>query len=249
TPPPQLDKRALTVNMTVDVLSLNAAPKDASEPPTPEKLPKQDVAAYAKTILGRNFFFPANKPPRFASVSSQRGYPNKTLSFSVKASDPENGRLNYSLASGLEGAQIDERSGEIRWTPAKLGNDYEMVVRVTDDGVPALSTEERIRISVVDPPVPVVEDPFARDDPARDASITALVGPPDNLQVWVKVLRGLGDQPRTLHLNRGDQIAVGSFQGIVKEVRDREAVFELKDGRVVTVGSGQPLVPRSNKSG
>jgi hypothetical protein len=197
-----------------------------------------------------NIFSPGNNAPKFSSVSTQKGNPNRPLSFTVKATDPDKlDALTYSLESPtLEGAKIDPKSGEFRWTPSKLGDNYEVVVRVTDDGSPPKATTEKFKIAVVDPPPPAKEDPFAKDDPARDAKITGVAGAADSLQVWVTVPRGMGDQPKTLHLNSGDSISVGSFVGVVKKVREREAEFQLKDGRTVVVRLHDSLVSSEQRS-
>jgi hypothetical protein len=244
------DKKELDISLAIDALSLKKAPKVKDTDPPPSPLTKTSQQ-YADSILGRNFFAPGNNAPKFNSVSTQKGNPNRPLSFSVKASDPDKlDQLTYSLESPtLEGAKIDPKSGEVRWTPTKLGDNYEVVVRVTDDGAPPKSTTEKIKIAVVDPPPPVKENPFAKDDPARDAKITGMVGSGEALQVWVTVPRGLGDQPKTLHLNSGDEISVGSFVGVVKSIRTREAEFQLKDGRTVVVRLQEPLVGSEQRTG
>lgn len=241
---PVPDKRDLDISMTIEVISLNKAPETTDGKPPPAQLSlEKDAEKYAAVILGRNVFSLGNNPPRISSLETQRGNPNQPLSFSVKASDPDKlDQHTYALeASQLEGATIDPKTGEFRWTPSKLGN-YEVGIRVTDDGYPSKSIVEKIKIEVAEAPPPTKDNPFLKDDPARDAKITAMVGSADKLQVWVTVPRGLGDQPKTLHLNSGDEISVGSFVGVVKQIRTREAEFELKDGRTVIVRLDQPLV-------
>lgn len=247
---PVPDKKLWDVKLRIDALSLAKAPVEPSTTPPPSEKPlPKSPEQYAQTIIGRNFFSPANNPPRIASMGTQKGNPNRTLSFSVKAADPDKlDKVKYELETKLEGARIDANTGEFRMIPGELG-EFSIVVRATDDGIPSKSDTQEIKIAVVEAPVQPRENPFAKDDPARDAKVTGTAGKSDSLQVWVTVPRGLGDQPKTLHLNAGDKIAVGSFTGVVQKVREREAEFRLDDGRTVVVRAGEPLVPSDRESG
>ena len=59
--------------------------------------------------------------------------------------------MRYSLDAGApSGASIDAVSGEFRWTPGEAEGpaDYDVTVRVRDDGVPNLSDAEAVVITV-----------------------------------------------------------------------------------------------------
>jgi hypothetical protein len=96
-----------------------------------------------------------NIAPALDTIGNKIVDENTLLSFDANASDvdlPANG-LTYSLVSGPAGASIDPMTGEFTWTPSEAqgGNpnsQYVFVVRVTDDGAPALSDEEQITVTV-----------------------------------------------------------------------------------------------------
>jgi len=92
-----------------------------------------------------------------AAVPDQTLEVGSTLALELAASDPDlpANQLFFELVSGPTGAYVDGSTGWLAWTPAVAdgGRSYPVVVRVTDDGVPALSSETLF--SVV---VPVRED-------------------------------------------------------------------------------------------
>jgi hypothetical protein len=65
------------------------------------------------------------------------------------ADSPPNA-LTYSLISAPAGATINSSSGEFSWSPDDgPANTAEFTVRVTDNGVPALFAEQKVKITVV----------------------------------------------------------------------------------------------------
>ncbi len=68
-----------------------------------------------------------------------------------RSSDPDGNTLKFSLVNAPTGASIDATSGELTWTPDTAGT-FNLTVKVTDDGVPPLSDEETISITVSAPP-------------------------------------------------------------------------------------------------
>lgn len=71
------------------------------------------------------------------------------LTFTVTASDPENGNLTLSTDVLPTGASFDPVTGVFNWTPGvgQAGN-YTILFTVTDDGDPILSDSEQITITV-----------------------------------------------------------------------------------------------------
>jgi hypothetical protein len=243
------DKRELNVAMVIEALSLEAAPNDPPDVPAADPPLAKDIPSYSQVILGRNFFFPPNNPPRMDPVSRKLGHPNEALTFDVTAKDDDKwDRVVFSLVpnSEMSGATMTD-TGQFSWTPTETGT-YTAVVRVKDSGHPPLTDDKTVTIEVSKPrPREIVKTKpkWGREDPARDAKVTGIGGPTDNLQAWITAPRGLGDQPKTLHLKAGDPISIGSFTGVVKQVREREAEFELEGGRTITPRLGQSLVEDS----
>lgn len=95
-----------------------------------------------------------NEPPVLANIFNQTASQAQTLRFTAHATDPDRptNRLDFSLDAGAPvGAAIDERNGEFTWTPSadiQPTGDYEITVRVTDRGSPALSDSQTITITV-----------------------------------------------------------------------------------------------------
>ena len=165
-----------------------------------------------------------------------------SVSFTVKGSDPDSGDLlTYSLdGTPLAGAKLDAKTGEFRWTPDKNG-EYEVAIRVTDDGYPARSSTEKIKILITDPPAPVVAQappPKRLDfDPAMHSFVSAILQANGKWQVWVSIRT----EGKVLRLGEGDQVSVGSVRGTLAAIRPDEAEFAVDGGNRVVVRLGKPL--------
>ena len=83
------------------------------------------------------------------------------LSFTALGSDadvPAN-TLTYSLDAGApQGAAVDSHSGVFSWTPSEDQGpgDYTLTLRVTDDGIPALSASRTFHVHVNEVNLPPV---------------------------------------------------------------------------------------------
>src|SRR5262249_2909000 len=60
--------------------------------------------------------------------------------------------LTYSLLNAPGGMSVDT-NGIIAWTPARAGN-FQVTMRVVDNGIPALSATNTFTVGVISPPVP-----------------------------------------------------------------------------------------------
>jgi len=93
-----------------------------------------------------------NTAPVLVMPGTQSTKPLSPVAATVSASDadlPAN-HLTFSLVDPPAGAAIDPISGAFTWTPteAQEAHDYEIKVRVTDDGQPALSTTNSFVVQV-----------------------------------------------------------------------------------------------------
>lgn len=108
---------------------------------------------------------PSNQRPTLDPISDKTVNEGSSLSFAVVASDPDAGQtLTYSLIGGPAGASLDPNSGVFSWTPADddptgtPADAYSAIVRVTDNGSPALSADQPVTITVMN--VAPTIDPF-----------------------------------------------------------------------------------------
>src|SRR5204863_3093422 len=90
--------------------------------------------------------------PVLAAIANQTVNEGVSLSVSLSASDPDMpaNTLTYSLVSGPSGAAVNPSSGVFSWTPGEQdGSSTQIVtVKVTDNGVPALSDSKSFNITV-----------------------------------------------------------------------------------------------------
>lgn len=243
---PLTGKKQLKVNVTVDALSLKNAPNVKQlVPPPGARLAGANLESYIESIVGRSLLGPANNAPKLASPGSQRGNPKKSVSFTVKGSDNDPlDKLSYNIEGPpLEGAKLDPRTGEFSWTPEKLG-EYEIAIRVTDDGLPAKSAVEKVKIAVVEAPPPVVEVPKPKKldfDPAAHAFVSAILQTNGKWQIWVSIRT----EGKVLRFEEGDKVSVGSIDAVIKSIRPDGAELAVEGGGSLVVRIGKPLVVES----
>ena len=237
---PLSNSKLLALSMTAEALSLTDAPnvKELVPPPS-NRLAEGELEAYMTSILNRNMFSPANKPPRLASLGTQRGNPQRPMRFQAKASDPENDSLHYELAGDVpQGARIDPRSGDVSWTPPANGK-YEISIRVTDNGLPARSDTAKVTIQVDDPPPPpVVTVAPPGFDPATQAVVTGITDAFGQRSLFITVRT----EGTILKLREGDAVDVGTVKGTVLRIGLADVEIETRDGGTITVELGDSLV-------
>ncbi len=232
--------KTLALSMTVEAASMNNAPHVTElNPPPASRLQHADLETYVTSILNRNTFAPANKPPQLATLGTQRGNPNQSIRFQAKASDPENGSLSYAFEGEVpDGAKIDARTGEITWTPTAIG-EYQVSVRVTDSGLPARTDTADYSIQVEDPPPPPAETPEPPGfDPATQAVVTGITDAFGQRKLFITVRT----EGVILKLREGDVVDVGTVKGKVKRINPDEVEIETDDGGSIIVELGDSLV-------
>jgi hypothetical protein len=222
----------IDLDMMVEVLSLDTAPRDVKElvHGSSSRLAHGDAAAYVAAIVARNMFQPPHQPPTITSTAKS-SYPlGASVAFSIKGEDPERTPVTYALEKAtMDGARIDPKSGEFSWRPQAKGT-YEVEVSATDGGLPAKTSTQTIKFAVVDPPPPPTPGPPPTPAPVFDtakfAYLTAVLGVDDQSEAWIHV-RTSG---QTLKVHPGDKFDVGSIQGKVVRIGAQDVVFETNDG-------------------
>lgn len=232
--------KLLTLAITVDAISLNSAPNVKKlAPPPSQRLSGVDLETYKASILNRNMFSPANKAPQLVRLGTQRGNPQRSLRFQAKANDPENDNLHYEFDGDIpEGARINPRTGEVSWTPTENG-EYQIAIRVTDNGLPARSDTTRVPVRIEDPPPPPEVRPEpAGFDPATQAVVTGITDAFGKRQLFITVRT----EGVILKLLEGDAVDVGTIVGKVKRIGADEIEIETQDGKSIIVELGDSLV-------
>ena len=104
-----------------------------------------------------------NLPPRIDHIPDQVVEEQTELSFVVIGSDPDpNDTYWFSFDDAPDGAEIDALTGVFSWTPTESQGPgtYKILLRITDNGDPALFSWEDFRVRVVDVNQPPVLDPI-----------------------------------------------------------------------------------------
>lgn len=224
--------RQLDIALAIDAVSLPTATHLDSLSEFPSgRLAYGGLQDYYDVILGRNLKGPPNNPPVFESIADQRVNTNSSLSFTVRARDPDRqDQLRYSMdADGISGAAFDSRSGEFRWRPTSPGN-YQVIFHVADDGFPPKSASQRVRISVTDPPPPAPREdpPMVVSKPsfamAKFAYVTAITEVNGRRQTWIN-LRSDGS---VLKLFEGDKFTVGEVPVMVRQIQGNTVELEAE---------------------
>lgn len=127
-----------------------------------------------------------NRPPVLDPIPHQTVDEETLLTFTAHATDPDLplDTLRFSLDAGVPtGTAIDPSTGEFTWTPTELQGpgEYSVVVRVTENGLPALSTTQTVAITVNEVNRPPVLDPIpSQTIPAGELiSLKATASDPD----------------------------------------------------------------------
>ncbi|MEW6160062.1 MAG: PA14 domain-containing protein [Verrucomicrobiota bacterium] len=127
-----------------------------------------------------------NSAPTLASLNDRVVNPGERIEFTAAVADtdlPQN-TLNFNLVSAPAGAEISPASGQFRWRPgvAQAGQTFEISVRVTDNGVPALSDTKVFNVQVnALPETRIAPEGFA--DGVVTIRVHGIVGPDYTLQV------------------------------------------------------------------
>ncbi len=97
---------------------------------------------------------PSNTAPTLADVPLRRVAENGSISFTLAASDSDQPaqKLTFALVSGPDGFSVNPNTGLVLFRPTEVQgpSTNRVVVRVTDNGVPALSTTNSFTVVVLE---------------------------------------------------------------------------------------------------
>ncbi len=224
------------------VLSLKGA--DAAQKPTGKSSGRLAMSAddYKQIILSRNPFSPPNNPPSLAFTNDDEAAFDKVARGSrferiLKPTDFENHDVKLEIVDGApEGLRLSGKT--ISWTPSENGK-YEFTIRATDSGLPSASREEKIVLTVVDPPKPQEPPPAPpKFDVATQAFVSAMLSGREGPEVWIRSRT----EGKTLNLLEGADFEIGSIKAKVVGIKLNEDLIELEtDGLRWTIGMDTSL--------
>lgn len=217
------DKSLVDVVLTSQAIALPKA--SADKEPSLESSGRLAMTTddYRKKILSRNPFSQPNSGPKFETGRSHDIELGKSWSLRLDAKDPDGDRVNYELVTEADKLPpgFAFRRGELVWQPTEKTS-AEVVVRATDEGWPHKSSELKLALRVVDPPV-VKKETTSAPDAASLAYMSGRVQNKDETQeVWI---RSKSDES-TIELTEGSDFSIGSVEGKVLEIHKDYIVIE-----------------------
>lgn len=241
----------LNVEMTIDAMSLTNAAEDAVDPGDTSWRVASSPDETREAILNRNFFQPPNQPPVYSGDETLVAIRGESTDVSLKAKDPEDSKITYSLESELpEWARFNASSGTFTFNPPAKETPAEddeptdadqsdeasdtppeepvsLRVTIADAGFPRRQIEKTFVVKLQDPPPPKEPEsaPPAFDD-STQTYLTALVQGRNDWTAWMNV-RTRGE---TLKLRVGDAFEIGTMKGKVASVSSRLVMLEI-DGK------------------
>ena len=228
---PIKDSKQIDVTLHIDAVSLANAPEATALHGRPSQrlaLPKKED--YYKSILGRNLFGPANRPPALSIDGSKTVTINRPTAITAKGTDSDRlDRVKYRLIeTDATDAKLDPTTGKLSWTPKALGK-RKFVIEAYDDGYPSRTDREELVLNVVDPPPPTVAarpdpDVFTGFDKSKYTVLSGVVDVSGQSEVW------LHNRPdgQMLKLRVGDDFEIGSIKGTVEAIDESSFTFVSK---------------------
>ncbi len=146
-----------------------------------------------------------NHPPEIIDLDDRAGLTGTLVQFTVQALDEDDDPLTFSM-SPLAGAEFNTATGLFRWTPTPgQEGEHQVTFTVTDDGVPPLSDDQTITISIDRPNGP----PEVTSQPPT----TATVG--EQYSYQIVAIDPDGDTLTYIGRNNPDGVVVSRVTGLV----------------------------------
>jgi hypothetical protein len=189
-----------------------------------------ELTQFQNTIMPRHFFLTANKAPQLEASTSQSATQGKSWEYKLKVNDPNAlDKLRFELLNAPDkNIRLDADSGRITWTPDKLG-EYAIEVQTHDDGWPAQSAKQLIKLTVSEPPPPPpppkAEPKKLEFDAAKYTVLTGILESNGVPEVWLHI-RPTNEIKK---LKVGDKFEIGSIQGEVVAISEVALTFKVND--------------------
>jgi hypothetical protein len=231
------------VSLTARAMAMKIAPPDQEPLETPSGRLNSDLDEYKDIILARNPFSPPNNAPEIKTGRELEITLGENWSHPLEADDEEGDRVDWELVGdGPNGLEL--RRGSLSWSPEETG-EFEVAVRGTDTGWPAMSSEKRIRLVVKEAPKeePKVEAP--KFDAATKTFVSAIVSGQRGPEACIRSLT----EPEPMWLAKGEQLSVGAIEAKILNINVAESFLELEtDGKRWTMGMEESLADAYKKS-
>jgi hypothetical protein len=184
-----------------------------------------------RRILARDFFGPANTPPRITtseeSFEVAEGRDTVNVNFSVKANDDDpNDLLKFEVIdSNLPGIEFVQRNPEAReasvFAPAVVPGRYRLKVAVTDSGVPQKTVEKTVNIDVTRARPRETRKPEPK---FLYATTTYLIGRSGD----VLFVNNKANENGMMHVKIGESFKLDDSTWTVISIEGRQVVIERK---------------------
>lgn len=244
TTPDKEELSDLSATLSISGAVLSSAPATKSWDAYPRGRLGKSLPEYEKWIVRRNIFGPPNSPPEITSRSSDNLKVGESISMRIEADDEnDDDEMNFELVeSSLAGAtltqsQSSNRSAVLKSGEVEKAGRHKFVVRVTDNGFPAMSDEQTLTINFEEPsqPKPTKETPPFKYAP--ETYITSLLQGLDGQQTVVLNIRPKGE---ILRVAVGKEFELDEQQWKVISM-DRRTVTIQNGEKVMSFKIGSPL--------
>jgi len=188
-----------------------------------------------------------NRPPILTPIGDRTIDELQTLSLQATASDPDlpANMLQFELVSGPAGASIST-SGMFSWTPSELQGpgSYPLTIKVTDNGLPALSDQTSFTITVDEvnlaPQITPVAPQTIDEETTLSFTVTASDpdSPPNGLSFSLEGAppgASINSQTGLFSWTPDESQGTGQYSVIVKVTDDRQPALSDQTTVAITV--------------
>ncbi|MDA7950752.1 MAG: hypothetical protein MPJ24_04615 [Pirellulaceae bacterium] len=231
---PITETKLYDLKLQIDVVAFQDNPKNKPFESLPfKRLKKDSLADYKESVLRRDLFSMNSKPT--IRTRRESGY-NDIVEFTVEANDPNPlDNLQYHLVTdnfkdqGIpnEAIHLDPDTGDLFWALPDIG-EYEIKIRVTDDGLPAMSAEQTVSVRISERPKPevTVTREVERFDRKPFTFLTGITEVSGRKQAWITE-RTSG---QLFLLFEGDTLKIDDFEATVSQISPRTIHLTTAEG-------------------